>query len=181
MPTPSEVTGRHTPPLEATSSRASFTSCPPDEDRDQRAPLEAGIDSPLPISDDSHATTSEERVITQEPTPELDAQPGMSATPRSVALDTSEKGEHVEDVGIVGEEVQHLVGSPDTPSESEARLARSMSKADISAISLPRYLTFPRNTDRVGPSSSAALPMQLGAHDEAAITHHHFFLPQAGQ
>jgi len=159
MPTPSEVTVSRTPPLDATSSRASFASCPPEDDCEHHAPREERVDTPQP----SVGTTVDGHMTTQEATPEPDA---PTTTTRPLARtpshdDAPEKGEHVEDAGIAVEDLHSSsVGSPDavagpaavSASESEARLlAQSLSKADISSSpsSLPQYLTFPRSKDRV--------------------------------
>ena len=145
MPTPDEITLVRTPPNDASSSRASFASCPPEDDREYHAPREERIDPTLRTS--TGAATRDEHMITQEPTPEPEAQAGASAAASSsLLLDAPEKAEHVEDVGgVVEESHSSTAGSPEAPSESD-----TMSKPEISSPSLPQYLTFPRNGDRVG-------------------------------
>ena len=127
MPTPADETPP-TPPTEALSSRASFASCPPEEEREQHAPREARVDTPLP--DTSGALTrglveEERHAIIQEPTPtpEPESRPPTSR---------EEKGEHVEYAGVT-EESPSPVGSPVTPGESDGRWSADM----------PRYLSYP--------------------------------------
>lgn len=151
MPTPSEiVTALPSPPVEASSSRASFASCPPEEEREQHAPREGRIDSSAPGAEEGDEAEDAHMTNHQEPTPEPDrrADPSRQAD----MLESHAKGEHVEDAGIAEplvEEQLSAVGSPEAPSESDARLAQSMSAAAISSSNEPLYLTFPRDRERV--------------------------------
>lgn len=88
----------------------------------------------------------DEHMTNQEPTPEPEARVGaleIISMPQA-----HDKGEHVEDAGIT-EDSLSTVGSPEPPSESDARLAQSMSTTAISPASEPLYLTFPRDKQRV--------------------------------
>ena len=150
MPTPSEVTTLPSPPAEASSSRASFTSCPPEEERDQHAPRESRIDSPLPTGPEAEeeATESEHTSMQQQqPTPEPEVRLGASES----VVDSRahhEKGEHIEDAGI-GTEAPNAPATPrDPPAENEARSAQSYS-ATTSPSSEPLYMTFPNERKRV--------------------------------
>jgi len=149
MPTPSEVTVLPSPPLEASSSRASFTSCPPEEEREHHAPREERIDSPRPAGAES--AIEDEHMTIQEPTPEPEAQPGASDPIRIPRA--HDKAEHVEDVGATEDSVTLSAAASPEPSgavnEGDARLVRSMSAAAISSSDEPLYLTFPREKDRV--------------------------------
>ena len=143
MPTPADEAIRPpTPPIGTSSSRASFASCPPEEDREPRAPREARVDTALdePTSStaiiDGHATA-------QLPTPDRDEQTGGSERSRGQE-EAGEKAEHVEDAGIIATDSPSPIGSPDAPSESDARLAQSMATAGLSSgESAPQYLYYP--------------------------------------
>lgn len=144
MPTPDETITAvpPTPPIETSSSRASFTSCPPEEDREQHAPREPRADSAQLAAPE---LVSERHVnATQEPTPEPEAQLGAS---REVAMqEEHEKGEHIEDAGVVAESPSP-VGSPVAQSEGDVRLAQSQAPAALGALetgeAAPRYLSYP--------------------------------------
>lgn len=152
MPTPEEIpTLPPSPPAEAeaSSSRASFTSCPPDEEREYHAPREERIaDSWSRREGDRHPDQPGENAhtTTQAPTPEPEEQPAERiAVARAVS---HEKGEDIEDAGIEVDPPS-TVGSPDAPSDGEARLSQSMSGAVISSSDAPIYLTLPLEPKRV--------------------------------
>ena len=173
MPTPSDDAIMRTPSIEASSSRTSFASCPPEEDREYHAPREERVDvETVTAGEDAHMTT-------QEPTPEPEAQAGAAVNASPIASNTPEKAEHVEDVAVVAEDLHSSAGSPDAPSESETRLSQSMSKTEISSTSLPQYLTFPRDVDRVR-SFGAAVSLVHHADLELANIIHHILFPETG-
>ncbi|KAK4543631.1 hypothetical protein LTR36_005276 [Oleoguttula mirabilis] len=157
MPTPSEVNSLPSPPIEASSSRASFASCPPEEEREQHAPREERIDSSA--SGEEESAVEDAHMTNQEPTPEPESQPTMHEQSQSQSQEAQATGEHVEDAGItepLTEEQLRAVGSPDVPSESDARLAQSMSTAAISSSNEPLYLTFPRDRERLQPTITSS-------------------------
>ena len=126
MPTPSDhEVEPPTPPLEASSSRASFASCPPEEERDAHPPREPRTRS------QSQRAESSRHVLTQEPTPEPDTQPG--ALPHEAQIKT----EHIEDAGIIAESPSP-VGSPDPVVVSNGEV-RSAQEDGIG----PKYLVYP--------------------------------------
>lgn len=148
MPTPSEDTLQPTEVVDAApSSQNGFMSCPPEEQREPRAPRDERIervDTPHPASVDDR-TTDQDNVsdlTTQETMPDRDS---ISGTQDVVGTEQRPpKGEHIEDAGILVEPPSPTVGSPDVPSDSDMRLAQSMSTAAISpATPPPQYLHFP--------------------------------------
>ncbi|KAK3115224.1 hypothetical protein LTR53_005635 [Teratosphaeriaceae sp. CCFEE 6253] len=163
MPTESEVAVLPSPPVEASSSRASFTSCPPEEDREHHAPREPRIDTPRPDEAEAEAeveveeTAGDAHMITQQPTPEPEMQVQVGASEAVAEPQMHEKGEHIEDAGIAIDAVPSVEASPDAPLEGgEVGLARSMSGADLSSSHDPLYLTFPRDRKRLPPSSTSS-------------------------
>ncbi|KAK1067392.1 hypothetical protein LTR12_007165 [Friedmanniomyces endolithicus] len=157
MPTPSEVTTLPSPPAEASSSRASFTSCPPEEERDQHAPRESRIDSPLPTGPEAEEEAVESEHTTmqqQQPTPEPEVRLGAS---ESVVESRAhhEKGEHIEDAGIDTEAPNATATSRDAPAQSEARSAQ-FSAAATSPSTEPLYMTFPNERKRLPPHSTSS-------------------------
>ena len=153
MPTPEEVVIPPSPPVEPSSSRASFTSCPPEEDREHHAPREERLDAG--VTDDGQM--EEEGVVVevvedaplpaQQPTPEPEVQHGRTERSQSEA---HEKGEHIEDAGVEVDPPS-VVASPDTQIENDAQLAQSMSHTAIASSDEPLYLTFPDEKPRVRP------------------------------
>lgn len=164
MPTPDEEgCVPPTPPAELPSSRASFASCPPEEEREAHAPREprAG-NAPNEHALDGHA-------IRQVATPEPDALPGSS---QDVEED-GEKAEHVEDAGILA-----VSDSPPSPasspqecgSDSDVKLAQSFATTALGADSrraefedeaAPLYLYYPpSDKDRVSQSRPTQHPHQ---------------------
>jgi hypothetical protein len=141
MPTPDEsrnVVAR-SPPLASSSSRASFASCPPEEDREAHAPRETRADTPQ-LSREAFADN--EHTSTRDSTSEPDTQAGARRIRRE-QREEREKGEHVEDAGVVAESPSP-VGSPDVGSDSDVRLAQSMATAMLgSSEPAPKYLCFP--------------------------------------
>jgi len=127
-----------TPPIESTSSRASFTSCPPEEDRDAHAPRESWAGT----SRNQYAggESAIEEGVRQEPTPEPEARAGAER----------EKGEHVEDARI-GVEEQAGVGSsapsPEVQGESDVRMVGAAvdgQEGQREAVdNAPIYLNYP--------------------------------------
>lgn len=109
-----------TPPLETSSSRASFTSCPPEEERESHAPRAARTEAPLARSPGTSSAIDEDgdaRItdVRQEPTPEPDVRGGAQ-------VDREEKGEHVEDAGMsIGAEARSAVASPELNDRVEGK------------------------------------------------------------
>ena len=159
MPTPDDETTAAIPPtpsLENSSSRASFASCPPEEDRERHAPQAARLAPPARRERIPSETVGEEHTTRQVPTPEPDAQPGAAG--RSSAREARDKAEHVEDAGsvvaVLPGESPSPVGSPETASDSDVRLAQSMATAALSSplehVDTLRYLCYPpMNRNRV--------------------------------
>jgi hypothetical protein len=159
MPTPDEDSVvPPTPPNDLTSSRASFASCPPEEEREAHAPREPRADSTQPTSAEALIDVDDEHAIRQVATPEPDAQIGAS---REGERD-GEKAEHVEDAGIVlGSELPSSPsGSPaETGSDSDGRLAQSLATTALDSSgrrieseddNAPLYLYYPpADRDRV--------------------------------
>ena len=155
MPTPDETTTSvaRTPPIQQSSSRASFASCPPEEEREPHPPREARSQSaqqdsrPAESREDGHTTRQDIRT-------ERDAQAGASQieSPR----EEREKGEHIEDAATGSvTEAPSPVGSPEGSSDSDVRLAQSMATTALggsteSNETAPRYLCYPPlNRNRV--------------------------------
>ena len=141
-----------TPPLGTSSSRASFASCPSEEERETHAPREARPHPPLPLPQPTSSSAVDETIIdehttTQEPTPEPDARAGVSSE-RNPPREQRDKGEHVEDVRFTAE-LPSPVGSPEAQSDSDVRLAQSMATAALregegqGEEQRPRYLYYP--------------------------------------
>ncbi|KAK4638357.1 Glucose-induced degradation protein 4 [Fulvia fulva] len=163
MPTPSEDTIQPTEIVDATpSSQNGFMSCPPEEQREPRAPRDGPIervDTPHPASLDDHTTIHDHGsdFAASEPMPGRDATSGTHDV-----METEHrppKGEHIEDAGILVEPPSPTVGSPDVPSDSDTKLAQSMSTAAISpATPPPQYLRFPEldQNRQTSPSSTTS-------------------------
>lgn len=162
MPTPSDetVVAPSDVPIEDEGRR-----CPPEERRELHAPRQErlatleqasgeqdGSQESLHDSIDGHA---------QDVTPELGAQGGASNAlqtsahhPKTVPVD--------EDDALMPEPSSPTVGSPDAPSDSDARLAQSMSSAAISPEAddtpSPLYLHYPEleRNRMVGPNSTTS-------------------------
>lgn len=133
MPTEDETTAiPHGAPIETSSSL--HASCPPEEQIEAHAPREERVDSPLP-----EAISVNERHETRQDQPvDVDAQPG--------AIESSPQGKlgHSEDVT----ESPSPAGSPETSSDNDVRLARSMATAALGSSrsngeDAPRYLSYP--------------------------------------
>ena len=152
MPTPDDETTSvpPTPPLATSSSHVSFASCPPEEDREPHAPREARVHTPqlhsssAMLSPDAHATS-------QEPTPDHESR--SDASQRHHMQENTEKGEHLEDAAAIAVESPSPIGSPETLSDGDVRLAHSMDSAALAVSkeseTVPRYLHYPplnRNT-----------------------------------
>ena len=153
MPTPEDDTATvlPTPPIEASSSRASFASCPPEEEREPHAPREARLETPQIL--DTSGVRSSAHETTGEDMPEPRIQ--MNTSQIDTGREELEKGEHIEDAspGNVAESPSP-VGSPETSSDGDLRLAGSMATAALAGASdvetKPRYLFYPPlNTNRV--------------------------------
>ena len=161
MPTPEEIPVLPpSPPAEASSSRASFASCPPEEEREHHAPREERIDSPRPDeteTEEAETAVEERHVTAQQPTPEPEDHNSAPDTVTPSAPEAAEKGEHIEDAGLEVDPPS-TVGSPDAPSDSEARLAQAIFEQPKSSSPEPLYLTFPRERRRVSHISSPSLP-----------------------
>lgn len=148
MPTPSEDTIQPTEVVNtASSSQNGFMSCPPEEQREPRAPLDERIER----VDTPHPAAIDDRTISEDSASDLatrETMPDRDAPSRAQDVTENEqrppKGEHIEDAGILVEPPSPVVASPDVPSDSDTRLAQSMSTAAISpATPPPQYLHFP--------------------------------------
>lgn len=140
-----ETTTVPTPPTETLSSRTSFASCPPEEERETQAQAPQAARAGAAESAASSAETNaapDERVITQQPTPEPD-------TP---TLLPSDKARFRDNAGVAAD-LTSDIASPDANAlhgESEARLAQSMAIAAISSdVPRPMYLCYPQDRERV--------------------------------
>ena len=155
MPEPdaaAEVAVPPTPPIESASSRASFASCPPEEDREVRARRSRSSvdddDGARERESDSAVEEAEDRDgdvrirdVRQEPTPEPEGEVGVGPQQRV----EMEKGEHVEDVGV-----RSGVGSPEGREREqgegdvrmEAETNERLEGAD-DGESAPLYLSYP--------------------------------------
>lgn len=160
-----------TPPLETSSSRASFTSCPPEERRERHARRTARADrTPSQQAADASFTLPEavgdRRAINsiralQQPTPEPETDRGARSARSDLVFrrqpydeQESEKSDHVEDSRSGLAELPSAEGSsPEAQSESEVRLAQSMASAMLdgqttreTAEEAPKYLVYPPMT-----------------------------------
>lgn len=168
MPTPSEDTLQPSAPVDPIASPPSgFTSCPPEDIREHHAPREERVERSSPSHPSETAENGREtpddgnaRVMSESISPERDEETGARTTTTSNTADP--KAEHVEDAGLLAEPPSPTVGSPDAPSDNDARLAQSMSTAAISSESpSPQYLHFPElDKDRVGLPCDRDLPQQ---------------------
>ena len=133
MPTEDGTTAiPHSDPIETSSSI--HASCPPEEHIEAHAPREERVDSPLPATGSVH----ERHEIRHDQPAEVDAQPG------AIESSPQEKLAHSEDVT----ESPSPAGSPETASDSDVRLARSMATAALGSPrtngeDAPRYLSYP--------------------------------------
>ncbi|KAK5110334.1 hypothetical protein LTR62_006042 [Meristemomyces frigidus] len=146
MPTPEEVVIPPSPPAETTiSSRASFASCPPEEDRDYNAPREERIQGSEVDVGEANDEVEVRLGVTQQPTPEPEHLSGPADTvePQHV----SEKGEHIEDAGIEPDSPV-VIDSSDGQLENDVRLAQSLGQAANISSDEPYYLTFPEEQPR---------------------------------
>lgn len=159
MPTPSSNDTHPPTPVDfTTSEQSSFASCPPEERRERYAPREERVERSEALRSSAAAETTsdvaegEERMIR----PMRAERDGRSDSDDAVeAEEQVRKGEHIEDAGICIEPPSP-VGSPDAPSDSDARLAQSLAQSmSTAAISPgtppPQYLHFPElEMNRVG-------------------------------
>ena len=145
MPTEDETTTiTHSTAIDSTS--VLHPSCPPEEQIQAHAPREERLDgivrdsSPGPSGvdvDDRHETT-------QHSSPDTDAQAGAEDSTRRDKRDVSEDAT----------EYSSTIGSPETPSDSDGKLARSMATAALGRGSPraseegPRYLSYPSSIGR---------------------------------
>nr|POE74814.1 glucose-induced degradation protein 4 like [Quercus suber] len=141
-----ETTAVPSPPVDGLTSRASFASCPPEEEREGNAQWE-NRGNPDGPSSAAHEVAEDEHVTIQQPTPEPDALVQSGELPAG-----SKKGQAEEEAALIAESASDA-GSPDTSvpqNESEARLAQSMSTAAISSEAPhPMYMSYPRSLERV--------------------------------
>lgn len=150
MPEPEEaadVVVPPTPPMEATSSRASFASCPPEEDRDAHAPRQSREEATSLTQSAANGDTMDDgrESVRQEPTPEPEVHLGAER----------EKGEHVEDARIgVEEREASSAPSPEVQGESEVRSTQPVGSEEARGReedNAPLYLSYPPiRRDRVG-------------------------------
>lgn len=153
MPTPSEETLR--PIALVDRDTTAFISCPPDETREHHAPREERIAARRasnPPRED--ATSAEDPSGTHGSEGLLGGGADRVASSTGYTCDTSLHREHVEDAGLAVEPSSPRVGSPDASSDSDTRLAQSMSTTAISSETpQPQYLHFSDlHRDRVGLS-----------------------------
>ncbi|KAF2172297.1 hypothetical protein M409DRAFT_17531 [Zasmidium cellare ATCC 36951] len=165
MPTPSDDTHPPAPVDFTTSEQNNFASCPPEERRERYAPRDARVEHTEPRIPSSAAETGSDG-------PEGDERMSQPLPAERVArvesngADRTEeqvrKGEHIEDAGICVEPPSP-VGSPDAPSDSDARLAQSLAQSmSTAAISPgtppPQYLHFPEleMNRHVSPTSTTS-------------------------
>lgn len=159
MPTPSTNDTHPPTTVDFTASEQStFASCPPEERRERYAPREERVEHNEALRPSAAGETTsdvaegEERMIR----PLAAARDGRVDSDDAVeAEEQVRKGEHIEDAGICVEPLSP-VGSPDAPSDSDARLAQSLAQSmSTAAISPgtppPQYLHFPElEMNRVG-------------------------------
>ncbi|KAK4508047.1 hypothetical protein PRZ48_001784 [Zasmidium cellare] len=168
MPTPSDT--RPPAPVDFTtaSEQTSFASCPPEERRERYAPREERVEQPAPppISSAAAETRSdgaEGDDRTSQPLPADRERDGrLNPNGADHTEEQVRKGEHIEDAGICVDPPSP-VGSPDAPSDSDARLAQSLAQSmSTAAISPgtppPQYLHFPElETNRqISPTSTTS-------------------------
>lgn len=164
MPTPSEPTLPPSPPVEASSSRASFASCPPEDDRDREhhAPREERIGSPGREAGEGDQAHEHADTIQQEPTPEPELQQGLSNDTQEAQVQVRipqahEKGEHVEDAGAEEGGIISPSATPDVLAGGENDAATVANAGRSSpALNEPLYLDLPYERDRV--SSKRRVP-----------------------
>lgn len=172
MPTPSEPTLPPSPPVEASSSRASFASCPPEDDREREhhAPREERIGSPRPEAGSEGAESEHLNAIQQEPTPEPELQQGLSNDTQEAQVQVripqaQEKGEHVEDAGAEEGGTISPSATPDVLAGGEndaatvAQQSTQHAGRSSPALDEPLYLDLPYERDRV--SSKGRVPRLL--------------------
>lgn len=140
MPTEDETRSiAHAEAIDATSSI--HASCPPEEQIQAHAPREEREDGILPDSSSSTSGVVDDRHETSPPrTTDPDAQAGAQ-DPRRQG-----KNDEVEDSA----DFSSPLASPETPSDSDGKLARSMATAVLGGGSSPRasddrprYLSYP--------------------------------------
>ncbi|KAI6798347.1 hypothetical protein KC363_g3385 [Hortaea werneckii] len=169
MPTPSEPTLPPSPPVEASSSRASFASCPPEDDREREhhAPREERIGSPRREAGEVDEAHEHADTIHQEPTPEPELQRGLSNDIREAQVQVRipqahEKGEHVEDAGAEEGGIISPSATPDVlaGSENDAATLAQQSTQHVGrsspALNEPLYLDLPYERDRYTPQITSS-------------------------
>ena len=156
MPTPSETTLPPSPPSDI-ASRASFTSCPPEDDRDHNAPREQRLEIDDSVGQSSAGADEEaadEHTITQAPTPEPDSEAG--APRRESSQETEEKAQHVEDSGMSADPPSP-VASPEAQAEAHTRFTQSVQRSAESPVQEPLYLhASAPNPQRLLPSTTSS-------------------------
>ncbi len=151
MPTPDEdTTVPPTPPLDPVSSRGSFTSCPPEEEREAHAPREPRTDSPRVYGQPAEAFIEIGHATREVATPEPD---------ESTLLDDSvqrggegEKAEHVEVARARDSPLSQLSSAPEDSTDGEVGLGRSSPivtsatkerRSQNIDVETPLYLSYP--------------------------------------
>lgn len=141
-----------TPPIETSSSRASFASCPPEDERERvfRA------DTPLPQSPEASSAIDEDgdaRIanMRQEPTPEPEAR--LGALRDEVEEDREKRRRGGEETAVGEGDGRSAVTSPEMRggSESEGGSARrsaedgqvSRSEGEVDGEGAPLYMSYP--------------------------------------
>ncbi|EMD00932.1 hypothetical protein BAUCODRAFT_118654 [Baudoinia panamericana UAMH 10762] len=156
MPTPSEldVLPSAPSPIEASSSRTGFASCPPEEERVPHAPRTERLATPESDAVESDSAEDEPMRV-QGPTPHVDAETLPSEDVDGV--EAHDKAEHIEDAGIEVD-VSSSPESLDASTASDIKPARSTPiTAKIPSDDEPLYLTFPNDRLRRTPNSTSSL------------------------
>lgn len=171
MPTPADsvMIPPPTSPIEASSSRASFASCPPEDEREHHGPREERIDrvDTPQLQDGLTGQEPPEIFPTRQRRLETDLRTSAPERGNREHAVVHEKGEHVEDTSITEDAINSVL-SPESSSESDTnRLVQSLGAAAISgpcssSTEEPLYLTFPRDPFRVRSCMSRTMCSSYG-------------------
>ena len=157
MPTPDETAFPPSPPIDI-PARSSFTSCPPEEDRQSRAESDEDGDEAVPPAEgDDHA-------IAQEPTPEPDALEGASSESHNAQSQSKDRiGEdataaaHIHSSTAASHEA--VVAPPEGEMQAQAQAESSNPHASMSFP--PQYLDVTPDKDRVSAVLGPVTPGML--------------------
>jgi hypothetical protein len=148
MPTPSEDTTSEPATITVVTTEGNvYVACPPEGERGQYAGREELVVIPEPsaAARRSSETPGDANEVARDRAAEQETYSDMSDTLEG--LPRSPKGEQAEDATTILEPSSPTAGSPDAPSDGDARLIRSMSTAAISprcdGTPSPLYLHFP--------------------------------------